>query len=97
MDNQALIEYALKKLDQNKKASHTYYHKVKNTEEYKEKRKRWNRAQYEKKKVNIETARGGGNNQKHINNYIILLYNILYKLNELSKLKFFFFIKFLHM
>jgi len=51
MDTQALIEYALKKLDQNKKASHTYYHKVKNTEEYKEKRKRWNRAQYEKKKL----------------------------------------------
>ena len=51
MDTQALVEYALKKMDQNKKASYTYYHKVKNTEEYKEKRKRWNRAQYEKKKL----------------------------------------------
>lgn len=60
MDTQALIEYALKKLDQNKKASHTYYHKVKNTEEYKEKRKRWNAEQYQKKKLKEEIARGGG-------------------------------------
>tara|TARA_R110000787_G_scaffold4948_1_gene18610 strand:+ start:395 stop:595 length:201 start_codon:yes stop_codon:yes gene_type:complete len=57
MDTQALVEYALKKLDQNKKASHTYYHKVKNTEEYKEKRRRWNSEQYQKKKLKAEIAR----------------------------------------
>ena len=54
MDNQALIEYALKKLDQNKKASYTYYHKIKNTEEYKEKRSKWNKIQYQKKKLIVK-------------------------------------------
>ena len=57
MDTQALVKYALKKLDQNKKASHTYYHKVNNTEEYKEKRKRWNAEQHQKKKLKAEIAR----------------------------------------
>ena len=51
MDNTKLIEYALRKLEQNRSASKTYYDKVKKTDEYKEKRKRWNKIQYEKKKL----------------------------------------------
>jgi hypothetical protein len=46
-----LVKFALKVKQQNRECSIRYYNKVKNTEEYKEKRKRWNKEQYARRKM----------------------------------------------
>lgn len=55
MNEPELIKYALRVRELNRQCSLRYYNKVKNTEEYKEKRKRWNKEQYLRRKMANKT------------------------------------------
>jgi len=57
-DLKNLIDYAIKKKKQLNTASLKYYQTVKDSPEYKEKRKRWNKEQHEKRKAKKKEQQG---------------------------------------